>query len=436
MASYPPVIPTTTTTPPSEWADSSISTLANTSQQRTSDSRGEFSSPGSTTADSKKAAQGVLESARQYLPAQKDVEQALNTAKQDLPESGASYLPGGNSEQDSPLPSKENPGLSRGGVGSLPGNLSEASVAKLPDERIMEGSIPAPPPKTAVPKRVAHLSGSHDSMPSTEVPSGSYGGVGSLPGNFSEVSVAKLPEERRQDVFPSHETDHEVLGKTGGVGALPGGPDESRVALLPEERVHPESSLSLCEDRYLLTPVLQIGEIYEHHEGGIRSHIPAALGGVGAGAAAKEATSTQNTSADQARLSFISFAAQHQGKSEKMKEKVEGGVQDVKQKVTSSRSESSGGGSSAAGYGGGYHPAELHPSAAGYEAYKSPDARSIEEKTSSEIEITGSPATTTGSGEHNKAGFVGKIKGEVKVISGKLGHDEKKIEEGRHMMGK
>lgn len=54
------------------------------------------------------------------------------------------------------------------------------------------------------------------------------------------MSVAKLPEERRQEGLPSHETEHERLGKTDGVGALPGAPNESSVALLPEERIHGE----------------------------------------------------------------------------------------------------------------------------------------------------------------------------------------------------
>ncbi|KAJ3515134.1 hypothetical protein NLJ89_g1940 [Agrocybe chaxingu] len=41
-----------------------------------------------------------------------------------------------------------------------------------------------------------------------------------------------------------------------------------------------------------------------------------------------------------------------------------------------------------------------------------------------------------GSEEHKKAGFVDKLKGEMKVISGKLGHNEEKVEAGRKMMGK
>ncbi|KAG6852570.1 hypothetical protein C0991_010899 [Blastosporella zonata] len=67
-------------------------------------------------------------------------------------------------------------------------------------------------------------------------------GVGSLPGNFSEASVAKTSEERRLEGMASHETDRELLGKSKGVGPLPGGPDESPVTMLPEERIHPESS--------------------------------------------------------------------------------------------------------------------------------------------------------------------------------------------------
>lgn len=94
---------------------------------------------------------------------------------------------------------------------------------------------------------------SNDSpLPSKEIPGGSRIGVGSLPGHLSEVSVAKLPEERRQENLPSHETDHEQLGKTGGVGPLPGGPNESGVALLPEERAHPVGQPPLLFNRLFI----------------------------------------------------------------------------------------------------------------------------------------------------------------------------------------
>jgi uncharacterized protein YjbJ (UPF0337 family) len=35
-----------------------------------------------------------------------------------------------------------------------------------------------------------------------------------------------------------------------------------------------------------------------------------------------------------------------------------------------------------------------------------------------------------------KTGFMNKVKGEMKVLSGKLTHKEDKIEEGRRLMGK
>ena len=35
-----------------------------------------------------------------------------------------------------------------------------------------------------------------------------------------------------------------------------------------------------------------------------------------------------------------------------------------------------------------------------------------------------------------KPGFMDRLKGEVKVISGKLSHKESRVEEGRRMMGK
>ena len=39
-------------------------------------------------------------------------------------------------------------------------------------------------------------------------------------------------------------------------------------------------------------------------------------------------------------------------------------------------------------------------------------------------------------GSPHRSKFMDKIKGEVKVISGKLAHNEEKVEEGRRLMGK
>lgn len=45
-------------------------------------------------------------------------------------------------------------------------------------------------------------------------------------------------------------------------------------------------------------------------------------------------------------------------------------------------------------------------------------------------------ASGSNASENGKVGIVDKVKGEVKVISGKLGGNERKIEEGRQLMGK
>lgn len=117
------------------------------------------------------------------------------------------------------------------GVGTLPGQPGEEGVAKLPDERFEE---------------------LRQELPTREIPTASRHGVGSLLETKSETSVAKLPEERLQEqVSHSAGVDDNQLerlrgelpskelntGPThGGVGTLPGGRNESGVAILPEER--------------------------------------------------------------------------------------------------------------------------------------------------------------------------------------------------------
>ncbi|KAL0952994.1 hypothetical protein HGRIS_007202 [Hohenbuehelia grisea] len=188
---------------------------------------------GDALANAKNQAYGVLEGAKSYLPAQEDVQRALlnagETARQYLPESVASYLPGA---QNISLPSSEhlgNQGESTGGVGALPGTISETSVTKLPEERVQAGIA--------------------------------AGGVGDLPGSNSETDVVKLPEERAVDgelkAIPSNNpaittttnkhattstpphltnTTSTETPKTGGVGELPGANSEVDVMRLPEER--------------------------------------------------------------------------------------------------------------------------------------------------------------------------------------------------------
>jgi len=64
---------------------------------------------------------------------------------------------------------------------------------------------------------------------------GPTGGVGSLPGTPNEEGVARLPMERYQEVLEARR-GRKHIGPTGGVGSLPGTPNEEGVATLPIER--------------------------------------------------------------------------------------------------------------------------------------------------------------------------------------------------------
>jgi len=122
-----------------------------------------------------------------------------------------------------------------GGVGTLPGTSNEEGVAKLPDERIedLRSELPTREQEPFMP---------------------SHAGVGSLPGGKDEVAVAELPHEKTlketendnqklrtanditqlKDELPTREK--EILLSTAGVGTLPSEKDETSVAVLREEK--------------------------------------------------------------------------------------------------------------------------------------------------------------------------------------------------------
>ncbi|KAI5892504.1 uncharacterized protein SCHCODRAFT_02578855 [Schizophyllum commune H4-8] len=126
--SQPPVIPASNT-----WSASTTSPIASTTT-------GVQSTLGQAADAVKPAASQAQETLGQAkdaaVPAvQSTLGQAADLARQYLPASVASYLPGA---VVADLPSKEGPNERLGttdGVGALPGSSSEASVAKLPDER-------------------------------------------------------------------------------------------------------------------------------------------------------------------------------------------------------------------------------------------------------------------------------------------------------------
>ncbi|CAL1697562.1 unnamed protein product [Somion occarium] len=233
------------------------------------------------------AAQSVGETAAQYLP--KSVVDTVAGYMPARPPPGTIRA----SEHDVPhqksLPSTELTGQGShehvAGVGALPGSISEVSVARLPDDRSQTATpIPTRPQPASV-RASTHDVPHQKSLPSTELTGqGSrehVAGVGSLPGNVSETSVARLPDDRSQTVTPTPggtlggvgagaglgaaaatfatktktfapsplgagakkekeaelpTTEEPSISRQAGVGSLPGGKDESGVAKLPEEK--------------------------------------------------------------------------------------------------------------------------------------------------------------------------------------------------------
>jgi len=82
--------------------------------------------------------------------------------------------------------------------------------------------------------------------------------------------------------------------------------------------------------------------------------------------------------------------------------------------------------------------AETHPTYGQHDGAKA-SAAGDNNTSSSHYTTTSSTLSSSDSADskgEKKHGFMSKLKGEVKVISGKLGHNEAKVEEGRKMMGK
>jgi hypothetical protein len=369
-----------------------------------------------------------------------------------------------------------------GGAGALPGRVSETGVADA--EAVAQKRETAPPAqekslterakgviKPYLPTAVASAAGlssmasEHDirhttSLPSTElkgaIPGEHVGGVGALPGSLNQSSVALLPEERNPTTTSSaltgnllsaqhaadtraaqsaHALSYETAAGTaglaglaarqplekslpstekegvasrehvGGVGPLPGKVDESGVAVLPDER------------------------------GASSTEPPKAAG---------DASASKDT------------GAEHKG--------------------LTNRGD---------GYGDDYHPAKLHPPGEDYskvdtgagaqpsgttgeksaeragqeshpggtqarstnadESKITPEAKvaaanvdSVKDTKAGPTVDTGAKAPSTGSKDEmrsppspGKSKFMDKVKGEFKILAGKMTKNEEKVEEGR-----
>ncbi|KAF9526173.1 hypothetical protein CPB83DRAFT_908575 [Crepidotus variabilis] len=408
---------------------------------------------------------------------------AGETVGQYLPESMKGYLPGTTAEvnPNRTLPSEEltqnaHPST-RGGVGTLPGPPGEADVAVLPHERtggvstdklvnesISGASLNKSSPISTTTNNNAAVT---SSIPKNINPESTH--TGFIPTSLaadSTTSIAKLPEESRHHNLPTHDDESStVLGKSAGVGKLPGSADESGVALVPDERkatADDQSKLSAPSmasagadtDASVKTlagsrmggqpqapPSLTTGLDSESNTSG------RAPGGVGAGSGA--AIGGPQTQARQHPLSQDEKGAfEKNNKNFMTKDQVDTNVSSIGAPVATGASVPQATSSSADKLGhkdtpststGAPAPGMLtndsNVATPGHGDTPS-TMKSSQDKEINKSAHSASPSSDSGSGPAKKTGFMSKVKGEMKVLSGKMSKDEAKIEEGRKLMGK
>lgn len=138
------------------------------------------------------------------------------------------------------LPSTEESGAQpsekSGGVGALPGRISEAGVAQLPEERVVDtGNASTANLHPRYGLALAREKGLNARANEGRLSSEMIPHVSDV-GSKTDPSIAS-PQNLGASL-PSNEssTDPSVFTSSGGVGALPGSSGESGVAVLPEER--------------------------------------------------------------------------------------------------------------------------------------------------------------------------------------------------------
>ncbi|KAJ2929297.1 hypothetical protein H1R20_g7806, partial [Candolleomyces eurysporus] len=223
------------------------------------------------------------------------------------------------------------------------------------------------------------------------------------------TSFAVLPEERNTAVLPSHDAESNApLGKTGGVGRLPEG---RGVALLPDER---KGKTAFDEKDQGTTGSLNVPSTRDNHS-------PFAP------------ESTDGASND---ASIRTLAGSLQGKNEKFapgvdlakgeqtlegKERHEGIGQQPPPVPEKSRASDS----MVAHTG---HTPAVNTTGRDI-GFVSPAGHDHEV-------LASSPTSSSPSSQTKKHGFMDKVKGEMKVLSGKLTHKEEKVLEGKRLLGK
>ena len=276
-----------------------------------------------------------------------------------------------------------------GGVGVLPGPPGETGVAVLPDERKGGKSV-----NTDVTKKSPIITTTNNSAYHPHADPSSHH-TGYIPETLQDdTDLSKLPEERRLESLPSHDDETKGrLGKSGGVGALPGLVDESSVVLLPDERDQSgEKATSYSSTTNNASTDASIRTLPGSHQDGgevgqIHLHDSPHTEG------------REHTLARDEEKVFGSDTLKKLGKDQKDGDDL-GSLGKSKPPKKSSLDTHRAVGAGSGGLAGAGDSGHL-------------------------------PSTSL-----KKSGFIHKVKGEMKILSGKMSHNESKVEEGRKMAGK
>ncbi|CAA7263933.1 unnamed protein product [Cyclocybe aegerita] len=427
----------------------------------------------------KQTALDALETAKGYAynaggVAKEYAQSAGQAVGEYIPPSVSAYFPGGLSKEshEYSLPSQETSSnehpFTSGGVGTLPGPANEPSVALLPDERNKGTSTASSTgaSKTQTSPIITTTNNGSVAPPISSIPQPQATSAkekeinnGGIPETMcGETSVAKLPEERRQDNLFSHDGHAATApGKTGGVGVLPSPTSNAGAAKLPEAEEVRQKNLP------------------SHGLGGVSAIGTTA--GVGVLPGSKSELGGAKLPDKRAHLhpptqeKVVSAGSGTDGASTDASTRSLAGSRVV---PTGSH------GAAFTGLGSPESQMPIHHDAPKADAREHPLATDEEKKfagnvfkkqsagtvtpprVSSDIATPGHeypPSGTKGGAvgagagglagaggrrgsegmaehDHRKSGFMDKLKGEMKVISGKLGHNEEKVEAGRKMMGK
>ncbi|KAH7882569.1 hypothetical protein F5I97DRAFT_1816644 [Phlebopus sp. FC_14] len=347
----------------------------------------------------------VVQTAKQYMPSQ--VERGVEYAGQ----AAAPYLPQGVTDTvvsywkhdeemqrqeaercRTSLPSTElkgaQPSEHTGGVGALPGTISESSVALLPDERAARDA--RTPTRAGMPQKETPLRQEVDSPAAASPTRETVAGKDEV---SLETPIPLLPPPRPTKSDPIPIPFSTQLYPPSGASPttdknkeLPPKPSEGKEKAFVTQGKHAGESVAAPSKQTQKEPSKDVGDA----EGGV----PGVLGGI-----------RTQVGGDVAKETKMAAGAAV----------------------------------GADGYEGDYHPAELHPPPAGASAAEYGQQGRVPAAATSPKEEYGPPTlppviTQPSGSSGRRVSFMAKVKGEAKIIAGKMSGKEEKVEEGRRMV--